>query len=163
MSAKTEIHLRQCSKTFPDGTRALEPLDLTIAGGETLVLLGPSGCGKTTLLRMIAGLESPDRGGQIVFNDDDVTHLPIEKRAVGMVFQSYALFPNMTVWENVAYGLKVQRRPAAEIKQRVQGVMDMMQITPLADRRINQLSGGQRQRVAVARALANDPPLLQAT
>lgn len=160
MSAKTEIHLRQCGKTFPDGTRALEPLDLTIAGGETLVLLGPSGCGKTTLLRIIAGLESPDQGGQIIFNDDNVTHLPIEKRAVGMVFQSYALFPNMTVWENVAYGLKVQRRPAAEIKQRVQGVMDMMQITQLADRRINQLSGGQRQRVALARATAVQPRVL---
>ena len=91
----TAVTLQSCSKTFPDGTRALEPVDLKVAGGETVVLLGPSGCGKTTLLRIIAGLEIPNAGGRVLFNEDDVTERPIEKRNVGMVFQSYALFPNM--------------------------------------------------------------------
>ena len=108
------IRLASVGKTFPDGTRALEPLDLEIAAGETLVLLGPSGCGKTTLLRIIAGLETPDGGGRVHFGDADVTPLPIERRNVGMVFQSYALFPNMTVAENVGYGLKVRGMEARE-------------------------------------------------
>lgn len=98
------IGLRHCAKTFPDGTRVLHDLDLEIYPGETLVLLGPSGCGKTTTLRLIAGLETPDAGGQVLFNGQDVTALDIAKRNVGMVFQSYALFPNMTVAENVGYG-----------------------------------------------------------
>src|SRR5215203_20356 len=91
------IRLQQCAKTFPDGTKALEPLDLDIEAGKTVVLLGPSGCGKTTTLRMIAGLEQPDAGGKVLFDGEDVTALPIERRHVGMVFQSYALFPNMSV------------------------------------------------------------------
>src|SRR5438477_2448140 len=102
------IHLAQCAKTFADGTRALEPLTLDVAAGETVVLLGPSGCGKTTTLRIIAGLESPDAGGRVLFDAEDVTPQPIEERGVGMVFQSYALFPNMTVAENVGYGLRVR-------------------------------------------------------
>ena len=102
------ITLRQCSKTFADGTRALQPLDLTIAASETIVLLGPSGCGKTTTLRIIAGLETPDPGGLVLFDKSDVTPAPIEKRHVGMVFQSYALFPNMTVEGNIEYGLRVR-------------------------------------------------------
>jgi putative spermidine/putrescine transport system ATP-binding protein len=106
------IALTQCAKTFR-GTRVLEPLDLQIEAGETLVLLGPSGCGKTTTLRMIAGLEMPDAGGRIAFGDDDVTALPIEKRQVGMVFQNYALFRNLTVRGNIGYGLKIRRVPAA--------------------------------------------------
>ena len=95
----TSINLINCGKTFKDGTRALEKINLNIKGGETIVLLGPSGCGKTTLLRIIAGLEEPDYSGQIVFNNENVTKLQIEKRNVGMVFQSYALFPNMNVKE----------------------------------------------------------------
>src|SRR5215469_10448170 len=102
------VHVAACAKTFADGTRALEPVTLDIGRGETVVLLGPSGCGKTTMLRMIAGLEQPDPGGRILFNDIDVTPLPIEKRNIGMVFQSYALFPNMTVAENIGYGLKIR-------------------------------------------------------
>src|SRR3954468_21264181 len=113
------IHLENCAKTFAGGTRALEPLTLDIAAGETVVLLGPSGCGKTTTLRIIAGLESPDAGGRVLFGDEDVTSLPIEKRGVGMVFQSYALFPNMDVAGNVGYGLRVRGVAAADRKKRV--------------------------------------------
>lgn len=160
MTTATAISLTGTGKTFPDGTQALAPLDLKIEGGETLVLLGPSGCGKTTLLRLIAGLESPDPGGRIVFNDADVTPLPIEKRNVGMVFQSYALFPNMNVRDNVAYGLRVRGIQDAERDARTNEMLDMMQITSLGDRAINQLSGGQRQRVALARAIAVRPQVL---
>ena len=154
------ITLAGCRKTFPDGTRALEPLDLAITAGETLVLLGPSGCGKTTTLRIIAGLEQPDAGGRVLFDGGDVTPLPIEKRNVGMVFQSYALFPNMTVAENIGYGLKIRRRGRAEIDGRVAEMLALMRIERLADRQIDQLSGGQRQRVALARALAVEPRAL---
>jgi len=153
------ITLTQCAKTFR-GTRVLEPLDLAIGAGETLVLLGPSGCGKTTTLRLIAGLETPDAGGRIAFGDDDVTALPIEKRAVGMVFQSYALFPNLTVRGNIGYGLKIRRTPAALARQRVDELLGMMRLTAHADKPVDQLSGGQRQRVALARALAVQPRVL---
>jgi len=158
--AGTAITLTNCAKTFADGTRALMPFDLSINAGETLVLLGPSGCGKTTILRMIAGLEFADAGGAIHFGDDDVTRQSIEQRRVGMVFQSYALFPNMTVAENVAYGLKVQKVAKAERDQRVREMLEMMHIDMLADRRVDQLSGGQRQRVALARAIAPRPRVL---
>jgi putative spermidine/putrescine transport system ATP-binding protein len=154
------IALENCAKTFPDGTRALEPLDLAIHAGETVVFLGPSGCGKTTTLRIIAGLEEPDAGGRVLFDGEDVTHLPIEQRNVGMVFQSYALFPNMTVAGNIGYGLRIRKTPVAAIKARVAEMLEMMQITRLADRRIDQLSGGQRQRVALARAIAVRPRAL---
>ncbi|WP_348839897.1 ABC transporter ATP-binding protein [Xanthobacter sp. KR7-65] len=149
-----------CGKTYPDGTRALSPVDLTVAAGETLVLLGPSGCGKTTLLRLIAGLEAPDAGGRILFDGADVTHLPIEKRNVGMVFQSYALFPNMSVIDNVAYGLRVRGIAREARRAQAGAVLEMMRIDALAARRIDQLSGGQRQRVALARALAVRPRVL---
>jgi len=144
------ITLERCAKTFADGTRAVEPLDLAIDAGETVVFLGPSGCGKTTTLRIIAGLEAPDAGGKVLFDGTDVTPLPIEKRNVGMVFQSYALFPNMSV----------RHRPKAEVAQRVAEMLAMMRIEALADRSIDQLSGGQRQRVALARALAVQPRAL---
>ncbi|MDP2697056.1 ABC transporter ATP-binding protein [Thalassospira sp.] len=160
MTQKTRIELRHCAKTFADGTQALEPFDLTIEGGETIVLLGPSGCGKTTALRLIAGLEYPDAGGQILFDRDDVTRLPIEDRRVGMVFQSYALFPNMTVAQNVAYGLKVLKINRDDRDRRVMRMLEMMHIDNLAHRRIDQLSGGQRQRVALARAIAVEPRVL---
>ncbi|MGE8162058.1 ABC transporter ATP-binding protein [Paraburkholderia sp. NPDC080076] len=157
--ASVPITLTQCAKTFR-GTRVLEPLDLHIDAGETLVLLGPSGCGKTTTLRMIAGLETPDAGGRIAFGEDDVTALPIEKRQVGMVFQSYALFPNLTVRGNISYGLKIKRVPAETARQRVDELLGMMRLTAHADKPIDQLSGGQRQRVALARALAVQPRVL---
>ena len=156
----TAVRLIDCAKTFPDGTRALEPLSLEIEGGETVVFLGPSGCGKTTTLRIIAGLESPDTGGRVLFDDEDVTDQPIETRNVGMVFQSYALFPNMNVEQNVGYGLRVRKTPAAELTARVGEMLDMMDIRGLKDRKIEQLSGGQRQRVALARAIAVQPRIL---
>jgi len=154
------IALTRCGKTFADGTRALEPLDLAIDAGETIVVLGPSGCGKTTTLRIIAGLETPDAGGAVLFDGQDVTPLPIEKRNIGMVFQSYALFPNMNVANNVGYGLKVRRHAKPEIASRVAEMLALMRIETLAERHIDQLSGGQRQRVALARALAVRPRAL---
>ena len=154
------IQISGCGKTFDDGTRALEPIDLEIAAGETIVLLGPSGCGKTTTLRIIAGLESPDTGGQVLFDGIDVTPVPIERRNVGMVFQSYALFPNMSVAGNVEYGLKVRGMPAAQRSARVREMLAMMHIEALAQRQIDQLSGGQRRRVALARAIATRPRVL---
>jgi putative spermidine/putrescine transport system ATP-binding protein len=154
------IRLERCAKTFADGTRALDPLDLEIAAGETVVLLGPSGCGKTTTLRLIAGLDQPDPGGRVLFDGEDVTRLPIEKRNVGLVFQSYALFPNMDVRRNVGYGLRIRGMAAAERDARVDELLAMMRIEALGDRRIDQLSGGQRQRVALARALAVRPRAL---
>lgn len=156
----TALRLQGCAKTFADGTRALEPFDLSVEAGETVVILGPSGCGKTTLLRIIAGLESPDPGGRVYFGGEDVTHVPIEKRNVGMVFQSYALFPNMTVAENIAYGLKVRGVDAARRNRRVAQMLDMMKIGELRNRAIDQLSGGQKQRVALARAIAVRPRVL---
>jgi len=154
------IRLERCAKTFADGTRALEPLDLEIRSGETLVFLGPSGCGKTTTLRIIAGLEAPDEGGRVLFDGTDVTALPIERRNVGLVFQSYALFPNLDVRGNVAYGLRIRGVAPAERAARVDEVLAMMRIEALASRSIDQLSGGQRQRVALARALAVRPRAL---
>lgn len=154
------IQLRRCGKTWPGGAVALHPLDLDIAAGETLVLLGPSGCGKTTLLRLIAGLEMPDPGGQVLFDGEDVTRLPIERRNVGMVFQSYALFPNMDVAGNIGYGLRVRGVPRAEAARRVDEMLEMTRLTEFARRRVDALSGGQRQRVALARAIAPRPRVL---
>jgi putative spermidine/putrescine transport system ATP-binding protein len=156
----TAIRLAGCAKTFPNGTRALEQTSLEMRGGETVVFLGPSGCGKTTLLRVIAGLESPDEGGRVFFDDEDVTNLPIERRNVGMVFQSYALFPNMNVGDNIAYGLKVHGVAPDKRAKRVDEMLQMMQISELRERRITELSGGQRQRVALARAIAVQPRVL---
>ncbi|OMZ16621.1 ABC transporter ATP-binding protein [Burkholderia pseudomallei] len=153
------ITLTRCAKTF-HGTRVLKPLDLAIGAGETLVLLGPSGCGKTTTLRLIAGLDTPDAGGAIAFGADDVTALPIEKRGVGMVFQNYALFPNLSVRGNVGYGLRIRRTEPRVLRERVDALLAMMRLTAHADKPIDALSGGQRQRVALARALAARPRVL---
>jgi len=154
------VRVDACGKTFADGTRALETVTLDVARGETLVFLGPSGCGKTTMLRIIAGLEQPDRGGRVLFNGSDVTPIPIEQRKVGMVFQSYALFPNMTVAENIGYGLKIRGIGRAERDARVAELVALTGIEGLEHRRIGQLSGGQRQRVALARAVAVRPSVL---
>jgi putative spermidine/putrescine transport system ATP-binding protein len=156
----TRITLERCAKTFPDGTRALEPLDLAIEPGECLVLLGPSGCGKTTLLRLIAGLAAPDEGGRIAFDGADVTARPIEARRVGMVFQSYALFPNMNVAQNIAYGLKIRGDAPAATAARVAEMLRLTQLEGFGERRIDELSGGQKQRVALARAVAIAPSVL---
>ena len=154
------VHIEACGKTFADGTRALEPATLDIARGETLVLLGPSGCGKTTMLRIIAGLEVPDTGGRVLFDGKDMTAVPIERRNVGMVFQSYALFPNMTVSDNIGYGLKIRGISDRERAMRVAELVALTNISGLENRRIDQLSGGQRQRVALARAVAIRPGIL---
>ncbi|MDF9301853.1 ABC transporter ATP-binding protein [Tritonibacter mobilis] len=154
------LTLCRVAKTYGDGTRALNPTDLEIDPGEIISLLGPSGCGKTTLLRLIAGLEVPDNGANIRFGDEDVTRLPVEKRNIGMVFQSYALFPNMSVRDNIGYGLKMQRLPRAEIQRRVDEVITLCRLEPYAHRAITALSGGQRQRVALARAFAPRPRLM---
>ena len=154
------VHVEACSKTFHDGTQALDALTLDIARGETVVLLGPSGCGKTTMLRIIAGLDRPDAGGRVWFNGGDVTRVPIEQRNVGMVFQSYALFPNMNVADNIGYGLKIRGIGAAERATRVAELVALTGIEGLEHRRIDQLSGGQRQRVALARAVAIRPSVL---
>ena len=153
----TRIEASACGRTFPDGTRALEPTDLVVAAGETLVLLGPSGCGKTTMLRILSGLDRPDAPGRVRYGDEDVTALPIERRGVGMVFQSYALFPNMTVGGNVAYGPRLRGLNRTERERVARRYLALCRIEALADRRIDQLSGGQRQRVALARALAAEP------
>ncbi|MBR0936576.1 ABC transporter ATP-binding protein [Bradyrhizobium jicamae] len=154
------VRIEACGKTFADGTHALEPATLDIARSETLVLLGPSGCGKTTLLRIIAGLEVPDAGGKVLFDGKDVTGVPIEHRNVGMVFQSYALFPNMTVADNIGYGLKIRGMAKDERAARIAELVALTNIAGLENRRIDQLSGGQRQRVALARAVAIRPGIL---
>jgi sulfate transport system ATP-binding protein len=146
------------TKKFGDFV-ALDDVSVAIPEGSLTALLGPSGSGKSTLLRVIAGLEEPD-GGQVLLGDDDVTHQPARARGVGMVFQHYAAFKHMTVWENVAFGLKVRKRPKPEIERRVDELLELVQLEGLAKRYPAQLSGGQRQRMALARALAVDPEVL---
>jgi iron(III) transport system ATP-binding protein len=154
----TAVRLSHITKKFGT-TLALDDINLEIKAGELFFLLGPSGCGKSTLLRLIAGLHEPTTG-QILFNDRDVTRLGTDKRNAVMCFQSYALWPHMTVAENVAFGLDVRKLPPAQQKLRVDEVLTMVQMTALADRKPNQLSGGQQQRVALARALAVNPDCL---
>ncbi|EAA3129686.1 TPA: spermidine/putrescine ABC transporter ATP-binding protein PotA [Salmonella enterica] len=152
------VLLSGISKSF-DGKEVISQLDLTINNGEFLTLLGPSGCGKTTVLRLIAGLETVD-AGHIMLDNQDITHVPAENRYVNTVFQSYALFPHMTVFENVAFGLRMQKTPATEIAPRVTDALRMVQLEEFAQRKPHQLSGGQQQRVAIARAVVNKPRLL---
>ena len=152
------LELQDVQKRFGPAT-AVEQVQLGVERGEFVSFLGPSGCGKTTTLRMIAGFESPS-SGVIRVNGVDITHRPANQRNVGMVFQSYALFPNMTVAANVGFGLKVAKKPAAEIRQRVADMLALIKLPALADRYPYQLSGGQQQRVALARALAIQPQVL---
>jgi sulfate transport system ATP-binding protein len=152
------ITVLEVTKKFGDFV-ALDDVSVAIPEGSLTALLGPSGSGKSTLLRVIAGLEEPD-GGQVLLGDDDVTHQPARARGVGMVFQHYAAFKHMTVWENVAFGLKVRKRPKPEIESRVHELLELVQLEGLAKRYPAQLSGGQRQRMALARALAVDPEVL---
>jgi sulfate transport system ATP-binding protein len=152
------ITVVEVRKKFGDFV-ALDDVSVAIPEGSLTALLGPSGSGKSTLLRVIAGLEEPD-GGQVLLGDDDVTHQPARARGVGMVFQHYAAFKHMTVWENVAFGLKVRKRPKPQIRDRVHELLELVQLEGLAKRYPAQLSGGQRQRMALARALAVDPEVL---
>ncbi len=155
-----KIRLDAVEKTFQT-FRAVRGVSMEIKSGELVALLGPSGSGKTTILRMIAGLEYPD-GGRIMFDETDATHIPVRDRGVGFVFQNYALFPHMTVAENIGFGMSVSKhkRPRAEIDARVTELLRLMQLDGLGERFPGQISGGQRQRVALARALAVDPAVL---
>lgn len=155
-----EIRIQNVWKYFGKAkVPALKDVTLTIQDREFMVLLGPSGCGKTTLLRCIAGLEYPERG-RIFIGGRDVTDEPPRKRTIAMVFQSYAVFPHLTVFENIAFGLRMQKRPNEEVKQRVIKAADLMRIGAYLERYPAQLSGGQRQRVAVARGLVMEPQVL---
>ncbi len=156
------VEARNAVKAFGQGAaavRALDDVSVQIRQGEFFTLLGPSGCGKTTLLRLIAGFETPT-SGQILLGGDDITHLPPNKRPVNTVFQSYALFPHLTVAQNIGFGLEMQNRPRAEIKETVARMLGLVQLEPMANRKTSQLSGGQQQRVALARALAPAPKVL---
>src|SRR5690606_13406734 len=152
------LELRDLQKDF-GSVRVVRDFNLSVQPGEFVSFLGPSGCGKTTVLRMVAGFEEPT-AGSITIGGRDVTHLRPNQRDIGMVFQAYALFPNMTVAQNVAFGLKVARVPKAEIDERVAEMLKLIKLPELADRYPYQLSGGQQQRVALARALAPRPKLL---
>jgi sulfate/thiosulfate transport system ATP-binding protein len=152
------IEVRKIVKRFGDFT-ALDGVSVDVPTGSLTALLGPSGSGKSTLLRVIAGLERPD-AGEIRLDGNDVTRVAPQARGVGFVFQHYAAFKHMTVRDNVAFGLKVRRRPRAEVKQRVSELLDLVQLSRLGDRYPAQLSGGQRQRMGLARALAVDPKVL---
>jgi len=160
----SDVILKGVTKVFkqPDTGRdfvAVDHVDLKIASGEMVTLLGPSGCGKTTILRMISGFEYPTSGA-VLIGDRDVAKVPPNKRGISMVFQSYALFPHMNIWENIAYGLRVQRLPMDEIVTKTNAVIDLMQLTGMEKRFPNQLSGGQQQRVALARAIVIEPAVL---
>jgi len=154
----SEIKLSNLSKSF-GSTKAVNSININIKDGELITLLGPSGCGKTTLLRMIAGLETPDKG-EIMFNAKNVARISSWERNCGFVFQKYALFPHLNVFENVVYGLRIRKKKESYIKEKVKFFANMLNITNLLDRYPRQLSGGQQQRVAVARALVIDPIVL---
>ncbi|NDY90664.1 ABC transporter ATP-binding protein [Ideonella livida] len=151
------LSIRNVRKTYGQ-TEILKGIDIEIEAGEFLILVGPSGCGKSTLLSMIAGLDVPT-SGDILIGERNVTYLPSKDRDIAMVFQSYALYPNMNVGENIAFGLEMRKVPKAQREEAVQRVAKMLQIGHLLDRKPGQLSGGQRQRVAMGRALARDPKL----
>lgn len=157
-AAQPIVQISSLTKQYDDAT-AVDNIDLNIYAGELFAILGGSGSGKTTLLRMLAGFERPT-AGQILIDGADMTAVAPYERPINMMFQSYALFPHMTVEQNVAYGLRKDRVPAARIKERVQGMLDMVKLSALANRKPHRLSGGERQRVALARALVKRPKLL---
>lgn len=164
-STDTKLKVEDLVKAFPsrhhkdDVFKAVNNVSLSFKHGELTTLLGPSGCGKTTTLRMLAGFEYPSRG-KVIIDDDDITNKPPNKRDVGMVFQNYALFPHLTVFENVSYGLKVKKLNKKEIKRKTEEVLTLMGLEDLKDRSPSQLSGGQQQRVAIARAIVIEPKIL---
>lgn len=155
----TQVSISTLTKDYGTGTRAVDAISLDIPSGEFVSLLGPSGCGKTTTLKMVAGFESVTSGG-IAFDGQDVVAVPPEKRDIGMVFQNYALFPHMTVWGNLAFGLEMRKVPKAEMDRRIQATLDLVQLSQYAERYPRQLSGGQQQRVAIGRALVIEPRIL---
>ncbi len=157
--ARPIISIREVTKVFGGSVTAVDDVSLEIYEGEFFALLGPSGCGKTTLLRMLAGFEIPS-GGELLLDGADVSGVPPNKRPINMVFQSYAVFPHMSVFDNVAYGLKITRVAKAEIVQRVEEALELVKLGGYGSRKPDQLSGGQRQRVALARALVKRPRVL---
>jgi putative spermidine/putrescine transport system ATP-binding protein len=157
--AAADVRLERVEKSFDGRTRVVDRIDLAVEPGEFFALLGPSGCGKTTTLRMIAGFEEPD-AGRILIAGDDVTHMPVHRRDLGMIFQSYALFPHRTVAENVAFGLRMRRVGKDEMRVRVGQALRQVALEGYEDRRPAQLSGGQQQRVALARAIVIRPRVL---
>ena len=162
MSGKSEniIELKHISKVYSDnGFKAVDDFNLEVKRGEFVTFLGPSGCGKTTTLRMIAGFELPT-DGQILLNGEDISQLPANKRPINTVFQRYALFPHMNIYENIAFGLKLKKLPKEEIRKKVKHVLDMVDLEGFEDRKISTLSGGQQQRICIARALAVQPEVL---
>jgi putrescine transport system ATP-binding protein len=157
-TASAFLRIADVSKEF--GTyRAVDNVSVDIAKGEIFALLGPSGCGKSTLLRMLAGFETPT-SGRILLNGQDLSGMPPFERPINMMFQSYALFPHLTVWENIAFGLKREGQPSAQVAERVDAMLKLVQLGKFAQRKPHQLSGGQQQRVALARSLAKQPQLL---
>ncbi|MGI9433907.1 MAG: ABC transporter ATP-binding protein [Geminicoccaceae bacterium] len=158
-NAAFDLELAKLEKIFPNGTVAVDAFDLQVERGEFISFVGPSGCGKTTTLRMIAGLE-PATSGRTFIRGQDVTDMPTERRPTSTIFQNYAIFPHMTVRENVAFGLEVRKLPAPEVKARTDGILEKLQLTDIADARERSLSGGQKQRLALARGLAVEPDIL---
>ncbi len=158
MTQRAFLEFENISKSFGN-VRAVVNTSLSIKKGEFFSLLGPSGCGKTTLLRMVAGFEKPDTG-KIYLNGEDITDLPPNRRKVNTIFQNYALFPHLTVWDNIAFGLKIEKRPKREIEDEVQKILKLIQMEDQAWKYPDQISGGQKQRVAIARALIKKPDVL---
>ena len=154
------IELRHISKVYSDnGFKAVDDFNLEVKRGEFVTFLGPSGCGKTTTLRMIAGFEMPT-SGEILLNGEDISRLPANKRPINTVFQRYALFPHMNIYDNIAFGLKLKKLPKEEIRKKVKRVLDIVDLEGFENRKISTLSGGQQQRIAIARALVNEPEIL---
>src|SRR5437899_5778649 len=151
-----EVAFDRVSKIYPDGTRAVNDVSLDIRDGEFMVLVGPSGCGKTTALRMVAGLEEISEG-VLKIGERVVNHVPSRDRDIAMVFQSYALYPHLSVYENIAFGLKIKKVPKQEIDKRVQEASRILDLEPYLKRKPRALSGGQRQRVAMGRAIVRQP------
>ena len=153
------IELKNIVKTYDNGFTAVDGFNLEVKRGEFVTFLGPSGCGKTTTLRMIAGFEIPT-SGEILLNGQDISKLPPNKRPINTVFQRYALFPHLNIFDNIAFGLKLKKLPKAEIVKKVKKVLEMVDLEGFEDRKVATLSGGQQQRCAIARALIKNPALL---
>ena len=158
-SSTNIIELKHITKTFEDGFVAVEDFNLTVKRGEFVTFLGPSGCGKTTTLRMIAGFEIPTEG-EILLDGKEIGNLPPNKRPINTVFQRYALFPHLNIYDNISFGLKEKKVPKNEIKKKVKRVLEILDLEGFEKRKIDSLSGGQQQRIAIARAIVNEPRIL---
>ena len=160
-NTKNIIELKHITKTYEDGFTAVSDFNLEVKQGEFITFLGPSGCGKTTTLRMIAGFDIPS-GGEILLNGKPITELPPNKRPINTVFQRYALFPHMNIFDNIAFGLKQKNTPKSKIVKKVKKALELVDLEGFENRSVSTLSGGQQQRVAIARAIAAQPPVILA-